>query len=148
MPLFLMKVFQWLYQKNRKQPIVSLGARGEQWAAEAYERKGYRIVARNAYNTKGKRAGELDLVAVSDSRIIFVEVKTRTLDSVRFGTAAEAVTRTKQRRIIRASQIFLTAHSEFAALRPQIDVCVVMVDPVDKGLRSVTILENAVDDLN
>ncbi|MBP9686779.1 MAG: YraN family protein [Candidatus Doudnabacteria bacterium] len=128
-------------------PPTSLGAQGEEWAAQEYEKRGYVVVARNAFNAKGKRAGELDVVVRSDSRIIFVEVKTRTAGPQRFGKAEEAVTPTKQRRIIRAAQLYLLTHPEYAALRPQIDVCVVLVDPVDIRTRSVTIMENSVDDL-
>jgi putative endonuclease len=53
----------------------SLGARGEQLAAEHLERLGLRVLARN-YRT---RYGELDLVATDPGGavIVFVEVKTR-----------------------------------------------------------------------
>jgi putative endonuclease len=51
----------------------SVGRRGEQLAAEHLERLGYRIVVRN-HRT---RYGEIDLVACSGDRLVFVEVKTR-----------------------------------------------------------------------
>lgn len=128
-------------------PVASLGARGEQLAALEYVRRGYRILARNEFNKKGKRIGELDLIAVSRQQIIFVEVKTRTVGSDRFGSAAEAVTASKQRRVLRAAQYFLAHHPQYHSLRPQVDVCVVLVDPVDTEAFSVTIIENSVDDL-
>lgn len=135
-------------RKLRPRLPQSLGARGEQWAAEEYLRRGYRVVARNTFNRKGKQRGELDLVAVGGSAIIFVEVKTRVDAAGKFGAPVESVTRSKQRRVIQAAQLFLAAHPEYAVLRPQIDVCIVLVSPVDKTLRSVTIMENSVDDLN
>ena len=51
----------------------SLGRRGEELAAEHFERLGYRVIARN-YRT---RFGELDLVATDEYTLVFCEVKTR-----------------------------------------------------------------------
>jgi putative endonuclease len=50
----------------------SLGRRGEQLAAEHFERLGWKIVARN-YQT---RFGELDLIALDGETLVFAEVKT------------------------------------------------------------------------
>ena len=51
----------------------TLGRRGEQLAAEHFERLGFRVLARN-HRT---RFGELDLVACADDLLVFCEVKTR-----------------------------------------------------------------------
>ena len=50
-----------------------LGRRGEQLAAEHFERLGYAVLARN-HRT---RHGELDLVLAGDGVLVFCEVKTR-----------------------------------------------------------------------
>jgi len=49
-----------------------LGRRGEEIAAEHFERLGYEVLARN-YRT---RLGEIDLVAVEGDTLVFAEVKT------------------------------------------------------------------------
>src|ERR671934_1678266 len=49
------------------------GRRGEEIAAEHFERLGYEVIARN-HRT---RYGELDLVACDGESLVFVEVKTR-----------------------------------------------------------------------
>lgn len=54
-----------------------LGRRGEQLAAEHFERLGFRVLARN-HRT---RYGELDLVLEADGLLVFCEVKTRRLGS-------------------------------------------------------------------
>lgn len=74
-------------------PRRALGAQGETQAAIWYEQHGYKVVARNWRC----REGELDLVVRRGRALVFVEVKTRTSD--RFGSPAEAVTPTKQRRL-------------------------------------------------
>lgn len=72
-----------------------LGIRGEEVAARWYVDRGYRILERNWRC----REGEIDLVLRREHTVVFCEVKTRTTD--RFGTGAEAVSPTKQRRLRR-----------------------------------------------
>jgi len=71
----------------------SLGKAGEDLACRELERRGYAVVARR-YRT---RFGEIDIVAHDHGVIVFVEVKART--SKRYGSAAEAVSFRKRRRI-------------------------------------------------
>jgi putative endonuclease len=71
----------------------SLGKLGEDLACGELTRRGYAILARR-YRT---RFGEIDIVAEDAGVVVFVEVKAR--KTRRQGSAAEAVTRWKQRRI-------------------------------------------------
>ena len=70
-----------------------LGRLGEDLAVAELERRGYAVLARR-YRTQH---GEIDIVASDTGTIVFVEVKAR--ETSEFGTAAEAVTRRKQRRL-------------------------------------------------
>ena len=79
-----------------------LGADGERAAEKFLRRQRYTIVARNYRCT----SGEVDLIALDGSTIVFVEVKTRT--QVGFGSPLEAVGPRKQRQIQRAAQYYLT----------------------------------------
>ncbi len=82
--------------------------KGKNWEdiAEAYLRKnGYRILERN-FLCKG---GELDIVALREGELVFVEV--RGLKSSHFLSPAETISRSKMRRIIRAASVFLTMHA-------------------------------------
>jgi putative endonuclease len=81
-----------------------VGISGEERAVEELERRGYAILARR-YRT---RHGEIDIVARDGDTLVFVEVKAR--ETAEFGTAAEAVTRRKQRRIVRMAVDFLARH--------------------------------------
>src|ERR1043165_1630549 len=89
--------------RNLRKPL-SLGQRGEREAAQFLKRRGMLIVAR------GDRAklGEIDLVAVDQRTVVFVEVKTRSTHDA--GHPAEAVDKHKQRRLTRAAQGFIKRH--------------------------------------
>lgn len=82
----------------------NLGRQGERVACRFLRRKGLKIVEqsmRNAY-------GEIDLIAVDQRTIVFVEVKTRSSDLA--GDPVEAVDPQKQRRMTGAALAYLKAH--------------------------------------
>jgi putative endonuclease len=74
-----------------------LGKEGEDRAALFLVKKGYRILERN-YSTK---SGEIDLIALHDGYVVFVEVKTRT--NAAYGAPELAVTPRKQLRMVKAA---------------------------------------------
>lgn len=78
-----------------------LGNRGERAAVRYLRSLGYRIVGRNVRN----RAGEVDIIALDGSVLVFVEVKTR--KSCAAGAPEEAVDHHKQRQLIRAASMYL-----------------------------------------
>lgn len=80
-----------------------MGAFGESAAADAYRRRGYRIVARNWRC----RLGELDLVVERRGELVFCEVKSRGGDL--FGGGYEAVTRRKRAKLRALAEAFLQA---------------------------------------
>ena len=79
----------------------SFGKQGENAAAEYLKNLGYKILARN-FRT---RWGEIDIVCRDGDCLVFAEVKTRADES--FGAPEEAVTKTKQRHLLAAAQIYL-----------------------------------------
>jgi len=82
----------------------TLGERGERAAAKYLRRLGYRIVT----TRRRHRYGEIDIIAVDDQTVVFVEVKTRR--SSENGRPAEAVDSTRQARLTRAALAFLKSH--------------------------------------
>ena len=91
----------WLAQQF---PKKSFGQRGEDAAARYLKKLGYKIVARGL----DSRLGEMDIVAVDDRTIVFVEVKTRR--SSRAGHPAEAIDPRKERRMTQAALAYLKSH--------------------------------------
>ncbi len=81
-----------------------LGKWGEQLAVDLLVTKGYAIVERNW------RAGnlEVDIVAMKDNRIVFVEVKTR---SSGFVDPLDAIDRRRVSRIVRAANSYVKAYN-------------------------------------
>jgi putative endonuclease len=126
----------------------NLGQIGEDYAQQEYIRLGFSIIAKNEYNRKGKRLGEIDFIAGKDDRIVFVEVKSRTEGSDEYGGGVEAVDQYKQRKILLAVKTYLLRNPKYLDYVPQIDVCLVTLSPVDKRPISATIIANAVEDWN
>ena len=83
---------------------------------------GYRIVERNWRC----RSGEIDIIAESDSRLVFIEVRTRSFAG-RFGTAAESVNYRKQLRVRSTAQVYLRSKN-MTQSAVRFDVIAVMLD--------------------
>jgi putative endonuclease len=77
----------------KRKSTLPLGRRGETIARTYLEKKKYRVVE------SGFRfhRGEIDLIAWDRGTLVFIEVKTRSLNS--FGRPEESVTESKQRQI-------------------------------------------------
>jgi putative endonuclease len=88
----------WLFGPIGKK---SLGQRGEDAAARYLRRHGYRILAQG----HDSRLGELDIIAVEDRTVVFIEVKTRSSDEA--GQPAEAIDARKERRMTQAALAYL-----------------------------------------
>lgn len=78
-----------------------LGKKGEDIAEKILLGEGYKILDRN-YRT---REGEIDIVAMDDEYIVFIEVKSGA--SKKYGAPEEKVTPGKIRKIIKAAQKYL-----------------------------------------
>lgn len=113
----------------------ALGKLGEDLAVAELERRGYAILARR-YRT---RHGEIDIVARDGETTVFVEVKAK--ETAEFGTAAEAVTVHKQRRVISMAVDYL-ARNHLTGKPCRFDV--VAIDGVGDGA-VLTVYRSAFD---
>lgn len=94
----------------------AVGDTFEQRACVDLEGAGLALLARN-YST---RYGEIDLIMRDANIIVFVEVRYRKHAS--HGDAAASVTASKQARLIKAAQLWLTQHSRYARASCRFDV--------------------------
>lgn len=115
-----------------------IGRSGEKAAAEFLKLKGYKIVVSNLRTP----FGELDLVARHRNYTVFVEVKSRSTDSL--GPPSLSVTWAKQRHIVRSALWYMAYHGR-AHSYWRIDVVSVKLNS-SRGVERIDIIESAVED--
>jgi len=85
------------------------GQFGESLAVKCLKKRGYEIICTN-YRT---RLGEIDIIAKEKDTIVFVEVKSRSTS--RYGSAKQAVTAAKQRKISKTALLYLKSTNQMNA---------------------------------
>ena len=99
------KVMSMVFSNLTSQSTKQNGDAAEAAALNFLQAQGLRLLQRN-YRTPGRGGGEIDLILQeSDSTVVFVEVRKRTLRQ--FGGALASVGAVKQRRIVFAARVFL-----------------------------------------
>jgi len=117
----------------------AVGKTGEEIAIQYLLQQGYQVLERN-YRC---RFGEIDVIAQDGRTLAFIEVKTRR--SQKFGPAAAAVTLTKQRHLVKASQVYLTRnHKAYELCR--FDVVTVELDALTSHIELLKDAFQAISD--
>ena len=117
-----------------------IGRYGEDIACKFLKKEGYRIAARNKHESHK----EIDIIALNKEYIVFVEVKTRSVDDDLFnpyGTPASAVTASKQEKLIAAARSYLRANP--TNKQPRMDVVEVYLKKGTKNVLKVNHFESA-----
>lgn len=96
-------------QLKTKAAHLVRGETAEQHACDYLQKQGLKLIARN-FRCK---QGELDLIMQDKQTLVIIEVRYRQTQQ----SALESVTRTKQSRIIAATQIYLSQHKTNTAIR-------------------------------
>jgi putative endonuclease len=107
-------IFSWavFHRKTRRQQAAALqsaphllqGRKGERVACRFLMRQGFDILARRYRGP----SGELDIIALEQETLVFVEVKTRS--SRAFGEPWEFVDWRKQQKLLRTAEEFIADH--------------------------------------
>ena len=111
------------------------GDAGEKYCVKHLKKNGYKILCRNY----SKPCGEIDIVASKGGVLCFVEVKTRHQGSLT--EPYEAVDYKKQRRLLKAAQVYLLEYHIESYCR--FDVCEVITDKETLKLLDIRYIENA-----
>ncbi len=83
---------------------IEKGKLGENISVDYLIKNGYKILERNYRN----KIGEIDIIALYDGILVFIEVKSRS--NINYGYAFEAVNLKKQRKIINTSSIYIKSN--------------------------------------
>jgi putative endonuclease len=116
---------------------LELGRLGEDMACRFLWKRGFRILERNF---EGPR-GEIDIIAEKNGRIRFVEVKTRSSDSL--GAPEERVDKKKEAMLRETAQAYLERFRDAPPAGAQFDVVAQVVDPAKRRASEQTLIENA-----
>lgn len=112
-----------------------LGKLGEDIAAHHISQNGYTILERN-FRTKN---GEIDIIAMQDNYLVFIEVKTR--KSISFGYPRESVDKAKQLKILNIANSYLAKKRQYYC-HVRFDVIEIMLHS-NNEMKSVVLLKNA-----
>ena len=116
-----------------------IGDIGERAAARFLKRSGYKIKGRNKHLSHN----EIDIIAEDKSYIVFVEVKTRTINQSKdkYTSPASAVTHAKQSRLISAAYDYL--RQKPSKKQPRMDVIEVWLDKETQKVIDINHIYNA-----
>jgi putative endonuclease len=119
--------------REKKRNSRYYGNIGEVFAANLLSKKGFRILEKNFRS----RFGEIDIVALKNKRIYFVEVKTR--QSFKFGKPEEAVTRSKLEKIRKLAYFYSFSHP---TLPKSLRILIVSIELEKSRIRRYRIIED------
>lgn len=123
-----------------KKQAKDTGSSGENVATEYLKKKGYRILERNYANTKGRRLGELDIIASFDGKIVFVEVKTREWER-NSPLPEESVNRKKLHRLEKIAVSYLKVKGK-ESMPYHFDVIAIFLDSLNEQVLEIRHLKH------
>ena len=114
---------------------IRKGLRFENLARTYLQERGLRLIQSNYHC----RFGEIDLVMHDGNTLCFIEVKFR--KSLHFGGAAAALSRPKQRKIIKSALFYLSVHKHLANKAIRFDA--LLIQRQDDGSDQIEWIQNA-----
>jgi len=109
-----------------KQTTSAIGNLAENFAVQELKKIKYKIIARNYHCPHG----EIDIIAIDQDTLVFVEVKARS--SSIFGSPLEAVTTRKISKISQTGEYFINNHKDNLPSKKRIDVFAVYITNSNK----------------
>lgn len=111
-----------------------IGKKGEDIAVKFLKNKDYKIIETNFR----KHYGEIDIIAIDEKTLVFIEVKTRSSD--KFGDPFESITSWKLKAVIKTANLYKASHKNLPdSLR--IDAIAVKLN-TDQEVENIKHIEN------
>ena len=98
--------------------IHQTGKTGEEWCLNKLQEEGYRILEKNYHSPWG----EIDIIAKEGASLVFIEVKTRTKESV--DHTKYSITKSKQTKITKTAMAFLVNFNDPEVQEYRFDVII------------------------
>ncbi len=115
-----------------------IGEDAEIFAEKYLKKLKYKIIEKN-YRTK---FGEIDIIGIDKSYLVFVEVKMRTNE--KFGNILYSIDKKKMNKIIKAAKFFLTANKrKYNKFDIRFDV--ILLENKRNSQYKITLIKNAFD---
>ncbi len=138
-------MFEFFKKKKRIPKHLTTGMMGENEAVRYLKKNKYKIIGRNVHIGKS----EIDIIARKEDYLVFVEVKTRTvnMDIPMYSRPADAVNKTKAAYLIRGANGFIRDnYDKYSNYYKRFDIIEVYVTKNDTGTAYYEIkhFENAI----
>ena len=101
---------------------IKMGKAGENLAVEFLKSLGYKIIHCNYYS----QYGEIDIIALDDDLLVFLEVKTRTSN---LNSALSSVSYAKQLKLSQTASFFLSQNHQYEDHFTRFDLVVILKKP-------------------
>ncbi len=98
--------------------------------------KGYKILTKNFKTGKGTNAGEIDIIALKNKTICFIEVKTRQ----NIETAANSISQKQQQRISKGAMNFLKKNPQYSNYNCRFDAFLISYKSLPKHIKNAWFL--------
>lgn len=120
-----------------------IGQRSENDAQRFLEKHGLILLEKNfiAYNSAGKKTGEIDLIMQDNHYLVFTEVKARSNSD--YGDVFEMISRQKQSCVIRAAKHYLIQKDLYNSALCRFDVIGITWNKINAETDEIVWIKNA-----
>ncbi|MEL3908670.1 MAG: YraN family protein [Treponemataceae bacterium] len=119
-----------------------IGSQGEVVVAKFLEDKNYKILAKNFRSLRG----EIDIIALSEDRLRFIEVKT--MLHLDIENISLLINNKKQAKIIQTAKQFIADNRKYSEMNMSFDVAVLKTNPFWKVEPEIVYIENVFGDMD
>ena len=109
---------------------------GEDLAYSFLRNLGYKVLTRNYHS----RYGEIDIIALDNDELVFIEVKTRDHS---LENALRSISKAKQNKLYKTAAHYLTTHPDLEDNFTRFDVIIIIKDQSGKSSPKITHLKEA-----